>query len=257
MLVQTRRTQPCRYVEERRTWIWSDLHLHHRNIIRYCARPYDSVEQMNQALYAAWERLVQPDDVVICGGDVALSGSMNSKRLARVLALPGRKLVVMGNHDLKRPGRLNPTGFVETSMTMLIEHGTPLLLTHIPLDEVPAGCVHGHVYVHVHNNVPLGRTRHINIAWSTPATNPCAWKQSGCWPTGWWTARRRRARRRSRGSAGQEPHESGSDPRSGASTGIKAEQQYPDECSGTERCTVGGPASQNRRTITMERFEPA
>ena len=163
MLVQTRRTQPCRYVEERRTWIWSDLHLHHRNIIRYCARPYDSVEQMNQALYAAWERLVQPDDVVICSGDVALSGSMNSKRLARVLALPGRKLLVMGNHDLKRPGRLNPTGFVETSMTMLIEHGTLLLLTHIPLDEVPAGCVHGHVHGHVHNNVPLGRTRHINI----------------------------------------------------------------------------------------------
>ena len=161
MLAQTRRAEPCRYVEERRTWIWSDLHLHHRNIIRYCTRPYDSVEQMDQALYATWKQRVQPDDVVICGGDVALAGSLDRERLARVQALPGRKLLVMGNHDLNRRGRPTPTGFDEASMTMLIEHDTPLLLTHVPLDEVPPGCVN--IHGHVHNNVPLGHTRHINI----------------------------------------------------------------------------------------------
>ena len=116
---------------------------------------------MDQALYAAWKQRVQPDDVVICGGDVALAGSLDRERLARVQALPGRKLLVMGNHDLNRRGRPTPTGFDEASMTMLIEHDTPLLLTHVPLDEVPPGCVN--IHGHVHNNVPLGHTRHINI----------------------------------------------------------------------------------------------
>lgn len=54
-----------------RTWIWSDLHLHHKNIIRYCNRSFQSVEAMNEALLAAWKETVGEADTIICGGDIA------------------------------------------------------------------------------------------------------------------------------------------------------------------------------------------
>ena len=82
-----------------RTWIWSDLHLHHKNIIRYCSRPFQSVEAMNEALLAAWKETVGEADTIICGGDIALAGALKRERLARVRAMPERKLLVRGNHD--------------------------------------------------------------------------------------------------------------------------------------------------------------
>ena len=88
-----------------RTWIWSDLHLHHKNIIRYCSRPFRSVEAMNEALLAAWKETVSEADTIICGGDIALAGALQRERLARVRAMPGRKLLVRGNHDFGSNGR--------------------------------------------------------------------------------------------------------------------------------------------------------
>ena len=39
MLAETRRRPPGAWTPDRPTWVWSDLHLHHRNIIRYTERP--------------------------------------------------------------------------------------------------------------------------------------------------------------------------------------------------------------------------
>lgn len=40
------------------TWIWSDLHLHHANIIHHCDRPFAPVHQMDLALLQAWREAV-------------------------------------------------------------------------------------------------------------------------------------------------------------------------------------------------------
>ena len=53
---------------------------------------------MNEALLAAWKETVGEADT-ICGGDIALAGALKRERLARVRAMPGRKLLVRGNHD--------------------------------------------------------------------------------------------------------------------------------------------------------------
>ena len=56
------------------------------NIIRYCNRPFQSVEAMNEALLVAWKETVGESDTIICGGDIALAGALKRERLARVQA---------------------------------------------------------------------------------------------------------------------------------------------------------------------------
>ena len=85
--------------------MWSDLHLHHRNIIRYTERPFASCEQMDGFLHGAWRQAVGDDEYVLCGGDVALAGSLNALRLDQVATAPGRKLLALGNHDFTRRAR--------------------------------------------------------------------------------------------------------------------------------------------------------
>ena len=143
------------------TWLWSDLHLHHRNIIRYCSRPFHSVEEMNNELLCAWRDTVAAADTIVCGGDVALAGSLRGGREGSVTLMPGRKLLVRGNHDFDRRGKPAPTGIRNTSMSLLIEGDPPLLVTHIPMTRVPAGGVN--VYGHTHNNERPREGRYVNI----------------------------------------------------------------------------------------------
>ena len=103
-----------------RTWIWSDLHLHHQNIIRYCHRPFETVEAMDEALLTAWRETVGEADTIICGGDIALAGALQGERLTRVRAMPGRKLLVRGNHDFNRKGRPADTGCDKTWMSLVV-----------------------------------------------------------------------------------------------------------------------------------------
>ena len=65
-------------------------------------------------------RLSATTTAVICGGDVALAGSLNALQLDRVATAPGHKLLVLGNHDFTRRGKVAQTGFEETWMTLLV-----------------------------------------------------------------------------------------------------------------------------------------
>jgi calcineurin-like phosphoesterase family protein len=85
---------------ENMVYIWSDLHLGHANVIKYCNRPFADVEAMNKALLHAW-RVTKPLDTVINLGNVSLK--QNKEYLAKTIRnLPGYKILIMGNHDRKR-----------------------------------------------------------------------------------------------------------------------------------------------------------
>ena len=161
MIAETERRKPARLGPDEAAWLWSDLHLHHRNIIRYTKRPFASRDEMDEALLAAWRETVGEGETVICGGDMALAGTLTGRRLAAVRNAPGRKVLILGNHDFTKRGRVAPTGCHVHWMTALVETDPPLALTHLPLSEVPRGVVN--VHGHVHNNEPLRPGRHINI----------------------------------------------------------------------------------------------
>ncbi len=147
------------------TWIWSDLHLNHDNIIKYSQRPYRYVRLMNESLLAAWQRMVQPDDAILNGGDVSLHGRLGSERLRwHVESAPGaRKVLVVGNHDIDRkdPASIDIAGHDTAVALIVIETDPPMIVTHVPLPTVPDGWIN--LYGHVHNNEPLRESPWINI----------------------------------------------------------------------------------------------
>lgn len=75
----------------------SDLHFGHANIIKYSGRPYDSVEEMNEALVANWNDQVLPDDDVWILGDLCLGRLPDT--LGYIGRLNGHKTLLTGNHD--------------------------------------------------------------------------------------------------------------------------------------------------------------
>lgn len=81
-----------------KVWWVSDTHFSHKNIIKYCNRPFASVDEMNDAMATAWNERVRPDDTVWHLGD--FSFERNPDHLDRQLkALNGRKHLITGNHD--------------------------------------------------------------------------------------------------------------------------------------------------------------
>jgi len=130
-------------------WFTSDLHLGHRNITRYCGRPFPDteagVEEMDEGLVAAWNTVVGPDDEVWVLGDVAMGRIDRS--LGLVARLRGTKRLIAGNHDRCWPGHGDPertatwaeryrsAGFatIDSEATLdLAGHG--VLLSHFPYE---------------------------------------------------------------------------------------------------------------------------
>jgi len=144
-----------------RTWLWSDLHLEHAGIIQHGDRPHPNVHAMNAMLLAAWRDLVRSDDTIVCLGDVTLR-EPSAKMLSKLSTMPGRKLLVAGNHDFL-PGQEWPKtyGFDATLPTMICNAEPTLLLTHEPLEEVPPGCIN--IHGHIHGPGPEVSADHVNV----------------------------------------------------------------------------------------------
>jgi len=91
----------------------SDDHLGHANIIKYCQRPFKTVEEMDDALIENWNRKVKPGDTVYHIGDFALVRSPQEV-MNYVRRLNGQIHLIHGNHDRfvkqKRPDNY---GFAE------------------------------------------------------------------------------------------------------------------------------------------------
>jgi calcineurin-like phosphoesterase family protein len=117
----------------------SDHHYYHKNVILYCGRPYNSVEEMNVDLINKWNSVVSPGDEVYYLGDFSLS----AKALPIVSQLSGKKILIAGNHDLCWKGRkgyekkaelYREAGFhvVLHLPDEIVIHGERVLLWHLP-----------------------------------------------------------------------------------------------------------------------------
>lgn len=78
-------------------WFTSDTHFGHNNIIKYCNRPFDTVERMNAALIDNHNSLVKPNDIVYHLGDFAYKSKDGVEKF--VNRLNGKIYLILGNHD--------------------------------------------------------------------------------------------------------------------------------------------------------------
>jgi len=84
-------------IPNNKVWFTSDPHFGHRNIIKYCNRPFDSIEEMDEILIDKWNMVIDYDDLIICCGDFSLT---NPKRTNEILTkLNGNKILIIGNHE--------------------------------------------------------------------------------------------------------------------------------------------------------------
>lgn len=80
-------------------WFTSDLHFGHRFVAEL--RQEISVQNHDANICLTWESQVKPDDVVWVLGDLAVSSPMPALRAIK--SLPGRKRLILGNHDKAHP----------------------------------------------------------------------------------------------------------------------------------------------------------
>lgn len=74
----------------------ADTHFGHSNIIRYCDRPFSSVQEMDETLIQNWNDVVGPNDTVYHLGDYSFGDPYPYKK-----RLKGHIELIAGNHDVR------------------------------------------------------------------------------------------------------------------------------------------------------------
>ena len=130
-----------------KTWIISDTHFNHKNIIRYCDRPFKDVNHMNEVLINNWNEVVAPDDFVYHVGDFAFGDITKQRPIFNRLL--GRKILIRGNHDKSKSAMLS-VGFeqVHDRLTLVVGEKR-VALYHWPDKGIPPNhdiLIHGHTH---------------------------------------------------------------------------------------------------------------
>jgi calcineurin-like phosphoesterase family protein len=129
----------------------ADLHLGHANIIRHCSRPFASVSEMDAAILAAINAVVQPDDTLWILGDFAYRGRNPHYYRYQIACRDVRML--LGNHD--RRSKCEEAGFSSVGEVAEITVGKQRIwMSHYPHRAWPASHRGSwHLYGHVHGRL--------------------------------------------------------------------------------------------------------
>lgn len=168
------------------TFFTADLHFDHAAIIKYCKRPFDSVEEMNEAIITRNNSIVKPDDILWILGDLGFCKTPD--RLVELVSrMNGRKMVVLGNHDRERYFPIqnrDKMGIVElywrmTERTDKEFGGFHPTLSHFPMISWNRSS-HGSFNLHGHTHGTLlfnPNARQLDVGVDCHNFTPISWKQ--------------------------------------------------------------------------------
>ncbi len=129
------------------TFVISDTHWHHANIIKYCNRPFHTVHEMDEVMIKNWNKVVKPEDKVYHLGDVYFPKKEPSDWLFN--RLNGTKVLILGNHDNGKDQSLLKC--FKRVYSYRILPNFDVILSHIPIHEssMPGRVklnIHGHTH---------------------------------------------------------------------------------------------------------------
>ena len=130
-------------------FLTSDTHFGHAGVCRFTRRdgvtklrPWDSAEEMDEAMVERWNDRVRPDDKVYHLGDVVMS----RRRVSIMDRLNGDKVLIRGNHDIFRDEDYRK--YFRELRAYHVMAG--MILSHIPIHSESLGRfgvnIHGHTH---------------------------------------------------------------------------------------------------------------
>jgi len=122
----------------------ADSHFQHTNIIKYCNRPFSSVEEMNEKLIQYWNETISDDDIVFHLGDFAFCGPTKVREIKE--QLNGKIVLIKGNHDYDSTLKLFDNVFDQLLLNL---NGDLVYLNHYPFLTF-AGPTHYQLHGHIH-----------------------------------------------------------------------------------------------------------
>ena len=145
-------------------WFTSDTHFFHKNIIRYCNRPWnsgkdeagniiatdDDVKRMNDDIVARWNSVVSKSSIVWHLGDFSFGGKENLEHIFP--KLNGKINLVMGNHDHNKIKYYYDVGFHRVYDKKVLIHDF-VILTHAPLMFLNENTPFFQIFGHVHDSL--------------------------------------------------------------------------------------------------------
>lgn len=135
-------------------YVISDTHFGHKNIIQYCERPFENLDQMHTELVRRWNDTVRPNDIVYHLGDVSFGGRTFTTEWCG--QLNGRIVLVVGNHDRGKEPWFEALGWKVTDLHRIKWYGKSIILTHYPFESFRED-YHFHGHTHGKVNKKAGR----------------------------------------------------------------------------------------------------
>ena len=129
-----------------KVWLITDTHFNHAKMMELCGRPAN----FNELIVENWRKTVGDDDLVFHLGDVIFNRAAELKGIME--GLPGKKILVKGNHDNARSHWYMRRGFSFVCYGFEYAHA---YFTHKPALALPEGCtvnVHGHLHNTTHRD---------------------------------------------------------------------------------------------------------
>lgn len=143
----------------------SDSHWGHANIIKYCKRPFNTVEEMNEGLIKAWNSVVGTSDTVYHLGDFAF-GKCTPEEAANIASrLNGDIHLVRGNHE-EIATQYIPQRFLSIQDYLEIKHEKQLIVMCHYAFRTWRHDLRGawHLYGHSHGELPgYGKSLDVGV----------------------------------------------------------------------------------------------
>jgi calcineurin-like phosphoesterase family protein len=135
-----------------------DQHFGHANIIRFCGRPFASVEEMDAEIIRRHNEAVGPEDTVVHAGDFHFRGARAAQSYLN--DLNGYHIFVRGNHDR----------WMDSDVPHIRElriEGTHLVVCHYAMRVWPRSH-HGSWQLHGHSH---GALEPVGLQWDVGVDN--------------------------------------------------------------------------------------